>query len=67
MLWCENHNDNSGYAKFVHEVEDGLWPDTLSIEDEKYKAHDMAYQYAVAMTNKETYQAVEGMYHNLSY
>lgn len=66
MLWCENHNDNSEYTKFIQEVEDGLWPDTLSIEDERYQAHDMAYKYAVAMTRKETYQAVEGMYHNLN-
>ena len=67
LWWCKSCDDNDKYAKFLHEVEDGLWPDTLSIEDERYKAYDMAYQYAVEMTKKETYQAVEGMYHNLDY
>lgn len=66
MLWCEDHNDNNKYAEFMREVEDGLWPDTLSIEDEKYQVHKDAYSYATAMTTKEVYQAVEGMYHNLN-
>ena len=39
----------------------------LSIEDEFYgkEIHPRAYQYALDMTERETYQAVEGMYHNL--
>ena len=38
-----------------------------SITDPEWKAysHD-AYDYAIAMTIKETHQAVEGMYHNLN-
>ena len=36
----------------------------LSIEDENY-CYKRAYQYAMDMTTKEVYQAVEGMYHNL--
>lgn len=39
---------------------------TTSIEDESYKADEKAYNYAMDMTIKETYQAVEGMYHNLN-
>lgn len=39
---------------------------TTSIEDESYKADKKAYNYAMDMTIKETYQAVEGMYHNLN-
>lgn len=35
-----------------------------SIDDEYYK--DAAYEYALDMTTKECYQAVEGMYHNLN-
>lgn len=37
-----------------------------SIEDEEYKKHSAAYKYAMDMTIKETYQAAEGMYHNLN-
>jgi len=38
----------------------------LSIEAEAYKINSKAYQYALDMTEKETRQAVEGMYHNLN-
>ena len=37
----------------------------VSVEDKRYKAYSKAYKYAIEMTTKETYQAVEGMYHNL--
>ena len=40
--------------------------DTLSIVDEKYKRYVKLYNYAMSMTEKETQQAVEGMYHNLN-
>ena len=36
------------------------------INAESYKVADEAYQYALDMTTKECYQAVEGMYHNLN-
>lgn len=36
-----------------------------SIEYEGFKQRPRVYQYAIDMTTKETYQAVEGMYHNL--
>ena len=38
----------------------------LSIDDAKFKKYKKAYQYAMDMTNREIYQAVEGMYHNLN-
>lgn len=38
----------------------------LSIEDPIYKEFKGAYSYAIAMTEKEVHQAVEGMYHNLN-
>ena len=44
----------------------GYYNDNLSIENEKYKEHLFAYQYAIDMTTKELQQAVEGMYHNLN-
>ena len=36
------------------------------INAEIYKLADEAYEYAMDMTTKECYQAVEGMYHNLN-
>ena len=37
-----------------------------SIESEHWKSEPKIYEYAIEMTKKETYQAVEGMYHNLN-
>ena len=45
---------------------EGVITDQLSIEDESYKTFEGAYDYALDMTVKEIYQAVEGMYHNLN-
>lgn len=37
------------------------------IDDPEWKAYnEQAYLYAITMTDKETYQAVEGMFHNLN-
>ena len=38
----------------------------LSIEDKVYKEYPEAYEYALKMTEREVYQAVEAMYHNLN-
>ena len=38
----------------------------LGIEDDVFKRKEKAYKYAIDMTTKEVYQAVEGMYHNLN-
>ena len=35
----------------------------LSIDDEFYKSHPKAYEYALEMVEREVHQAVEGMYH----
>ena len=35
----------------------------LSIDDEFYKSHPKAYEYALKMVEREVHQAVEGMYH----
>ena len=40
--------------------------DTMSIEDEKYKSEERAFEYATKLTIKELSQAAEGMYHNLN-
>ena len=41
-------------------------PDNAGIEDNEYLLYDKVYKYALDMTTKECYQAVEGMYHNLN-
>ena len=41
-------------------------PNDAGIEDNEYKIYKKAYEYAIKMTEKETHQAVEGMYHNLN-
>ena len=38
----------------------------VSIEDDVYRNFYCPYEYALDMTEKEVYQAVEGMYHNLN-
>ena len=40
--------------------------DEQSIESKHWKSEPRIYKYAIEMTKKETYQAVEGMYHNLN-
>ena len=43
-----------------------MFRDTLSIDNELYKQYPLIYEYAMEKTEKETQQAVEGMYHNLN-
>ena len=38
----------------------------LSINDEFYKSHPKAYEYALKMVEREVHQAVEAMAHNLN-
>ena len=54
--------DNIDY----HENEKTFKPEEYSLEYYKSINDGKAYEYAMDMTIKETYQAVEGMYHNLN-
>lgn len=47
------------------EVPEDFKPEEMSIDDDEYKYYAKAYKYAMDMTEREIYQAVEGMYHNL--
>lgn len=38
----------------------------IPIDSEKYKKFKQVYEYALKMTERETYQAVEGLFHNLN-
>ena len=42
------------------------YEETLPIDSDKYTKYEKVYKYAMEQTTKETYQAVEGMYHNLN-
>lgn len=56
--------------KYIHNIYDeelfNHIPEDAGIEDGEYKLYEKAYKYAMDMTIKETYQAAEGMYHNLN-
>ena len=56
-----------GLEYLTDEKPDKDWnPENISIDDKRYKSNKKAYDYALDMTTKEVYQAVEGMYHNLN-
>lgn len=53
--------------KYLEGIEDGFEDmEGYSIENDRFKKYPKVNQYAMDMTIKETYQAVEGMYHNLN-
>ena len=54
------------YVEGIENYNSGHIPEDAGIEDGEYKIYSKAYQYALNMTTKECYQAVEGMYHNLN-
>ena len=58
LKYIENVNDYG-------EMSDDDISDT-SIDEDFYKSYAKAYKYAIDMTTKEVYQAVEGLYHNLN-
>lgn len=62
----KHFSDGLFYAEKIISMDDRL-NGTLSIEDNLYKEHPMAYRYAMDMTVAECKQAAEGMFHNLKY
>lgn len=58
--------DGMKYVEHTDPCCDNANSDKISIDDMGYKEFDGAYQYAMDMTKKEVYQAVEGLYHNLN-
>nr|DAV02747.1 MAG TPA: anaerobic ribonucleoside triphosphate reductase [Bacteriophage sp.] len=59
-----------GIKYCLHDEWDEHWDcdfnDSRSIDWDEYKNYPEAYEYALDMTQRECYQAVEGMYHNLN-
>lgn len=52
--------------KYIAHVDNRPVDDSRSIDDIWYREYPFVYDYALDMTTKECYQAVEGMYHNLN-
>ena len=62
----KHFKDGLHYVQGEPFPDDASFDPELSIEADIYKVADDAYEYAINMTTKECYQAVEGMYHNLN-
>jgi len=62
----KHFKDGIQYIEQRVRLEDAFFDIDKRIDDAFYRSHDKAYKYAMDMTRKETYQAVEGMYHNLN-
>lgn len=66
LRYCESKSDYKveRFEKWVRSVnEKGV----LCFDDEEFKKqHPVAWEYAINMTEREVYQAVEAMYHNLN-
>lgn len=57
-------------VKYIEEIYDEDFfnhiPVNAGIEDGEYKVYPKAYKYAIDMTEKEVYQTIEALYHNLN-
>lgn len=66
LRYCENKSEYKieRFGKWLaHESEDGL----LHFDNKEFQElHPEAWKYALEMTEREIYQAVEAMYHNLN-
>ena len=60
VIWCEDID--------LEDFENGYITNDKSIADKVYRlpCYEKAYTYAMIMTEREVYQAVEAMYHNLN-
>ena len=56
LRWIENETED-----YINHV-----PKFISINDHEAKYHEKAYEYAMAMLEKEGRQAAQGLYHNLN-
>ncbi len=62
----KHFKDGLVYIQDEQRPSDDHFDPDCPINAEIYKLADEAYKYAMDMTTKECYQAVEGMYHNLN-
>lgn len=69
LSFAKHYKDGMKYLMHDEEKCKDLSKDFIrntSIDDSFWKENEEAYKYALDMTEKETKQAVEGMYHNLN-
>lgn len=62
----KHFKDGVKYLEKIDWMDDNIIAEKFSIDDYIYHKHPDAYEYAMDMTVKEIYQAVEGMFHNLN-
>ena len=68
----KHYKDGLKYIEQLNDFELTTWEfpyrdiENVSIEDKESYSWEKAWQYAMDMTEKETRQAIEGMYHNLN-
>ena len=62
----KHFKDGLRYCSGEEEPDDSHFNLECTIEDDVYRVAGNAYTYAMDMTTKEVYQAVEGLYHNLN-
>ena len=62
LRWAGSYAD--GWTEY--EANQVKFIESNDIEHKDYKSHRRAYEYAMEMTEREVYQAVEAMYHNLN-
>ena len=67
MRYCEGKSEYK-LERFLKWLDKDFHIDgTIHFEDSEFKElHPEAWEYAMEMTERETYQAVEGLYHNLN-
>lgn len=62
----KHYKEGIKYLEKADWMDDNIIAEKIGIDDYIYHKHPCVYEYAMDMTVKETYQAVEGMYHNLN-
>lgn len=63
----KHFKDGLKYIENIKNISIDKYTDgSRGIEDEVFRCYPKAYEYAIDKTTQETYQAVEGMYHNLN-
>ena len=64
----KHYKDGMKYLENIDNIDkvDLTFDSNTPIDSDIYKEEEKTYKYAYDMTIKETYQAVEGMYHNLN-
>lgn len=63
LRWIDDSGDIAFLSNHLCKI---VSPKDTSIFDERYTVFGYVHEYALEMTKKEIYQAVEGLYHNLN-